>query len=296
MKKLMKSNIALFTLFLLISISHALTQKSNYEFVGFLNTENNEAISYKIIFSVNKNGEIVGESQTDLFGVNTTKSKIVGEIDKKGKKLSFREIENLSTKSKANPDEFCYVHIDNIKIRTLKNQSFINGEFMGYFPSGQKCVNGTISVVSTEIFELFEEMAKENSTPDAAEKTEKARSLIDFVDQSITTLYKNEELILNWDKNTLIIEVWDDFIEDGDIVSIYDNGKLVLSEYTIRKERKRIEIPINEKIHIIEVRAVNEGSSPPNTVHMLVTDGHQKTVVVAKLNKGDKASIKIHKK
>jgi hypothetical protein len=292
----MNPKIAFFILSFVANVGLAICQKSNYEFVGFLNTENNEAISYKIIFNVNKNGEIEGESHTDLFGTNTTKSKIIGQIDKRGKNLSFREIENLSTKSKANPEEFCYVHIDNIKIRTLKNQSFINGDFMGYFPSGKKCVNGTISVVSTEIFELFEEMAKENQTPDADDKKEKARNLIDFVDKSVTTLYRNEELVLNWDKKSLIIEIWDDFIEDGDVVSIYNNGKLILSEYTIRKEKKRIEIPITEKSHTIEVRAINEGSSPPNTVHMLVTDGQQETVIVAKLNKGDKASIKIQKK
>lgn len=292
----MNSNIAILILLFIANFQCILAQKRNYEFVGFLNTENNEAISYKVAFSVLDNGEIQGESQTDLFGVNTTKSKIIGEINKKGKKLSFREVDNLSTKSKAEPEEFCYVHVDNIKIRTLKNQSFINGDFMGYFPNDEKCVNGTISVVSTEIFELFEEITEESNDPELKDKKDKAKSLMDFVGKGSTTLYKNEELVLNWEEEHLIIEVWDDFIEDGDVISIFNNGKLVLSEYTIRKEKKRVEIPITDKTHTIEVRAINEGSSPPNTVHMTVTDGQQETTVVAKLNKGDKASIKINKK
>lgn len=67
------------------------------------------------------------------------------------------------------------------------------------------------------------------------------------------------------------IAVWDNNIEDGDIISLYVNDKCVLSKYRLTKDKKRLyELPLRKGKNIITMYAENLGDIPPNTASMNV--------------------------
>lgn len=73
------------------------------------------------------------------------------------------------------------------------------------------------------------------------------------------------------------IEVWDDQHEDGDTISLYFNGRWVLTEYLLRKSKKKITLKINKGVdNYLLLYAHNEGSRPPNTAALNLYDGHKK--------------------
>jgi hypothetical protein len=62
------------------------------------------------------------------------------------------------------------------------------------------------------------------------------------------------------------IEVWDDTIEDGDIISLYQNGRTLLDHYTLLSQKKEIGLSLSPgKADTIMLVAENLGTAPPNT-------------------------------
>lgn len=61
------------------------------------------------------------------------------------------------------------------------------------------------------------------------------------------------------------LKVWDEFSEDGDIVSVSLNGEWILQNYTLRKEPKTIEVHLKEGNNYLVLYAHNLGEVPPNS-------------------------------
>ena len=59
--------------------------------------------------------------------------------------------------------------------------------------------------------------------------------------------------------------MWDNLQEDGDIVSILVNGKIVLREYTLLNKPKPVEIELQKGLNTIVMYAHNLGEQSPNT-------------------------------
>ena len=97
--------------------------------------------------------------------------------------------------------------------------------------------------------------------------------------------------------DSVTIILYDDGEIDGDIVTIFDNGKIVVNKLTLSKEPYEITLalPSNNSKHIIELIAENEGSIPPNTVYMLVLAGRERVEVKASSDKKSNAAIVIQK-
>ena len=68
----------------------------------------------------------------------------------------------------------------------------------------------------------------------------------------------------------LTLSVWDNLQEDGDIVSIVLNGKIVLEEYTLLNKPKLVEIELQKGENTIVMYAHNLGEQSPNTAKMRV--------------------------
>jgi len=74
------------------------------------------------------------------------------------------------------------------------------------------------------------------------------------------------------------LEIWDEQVEDGDIISIEVNGALVFDQATVTKKPKRFAITLKPGKNRILFRARNLGRIPPNTAALSITaDGQQKT-------------------
>lgn len=63
----------------------------------------------------------------------------------------------------------------------------------------------------------------------------------------------------------LRLKVWDDYSEDGDIVSISLNGEWIIQNYTLRNEPKFIDIQLKPGNNYLVLFAHNTGDVPPNT-------------------------------
>lgn len=97
--------------------------------------------------------------------------------------------------------------------------------------------------------------------------------------------------------DSVTIFLYDDGEIDGDMVTIFDNGKIVVNKLMLSKEPYRITLtlPLNDSKHSIELMAENEGSIPPNTAYMLVLAGNERVEVKASSDKLSNAAIVIQK-
>ena len=96
--------------------------------------EGSELIPLELKFEVNQEGRLEGTSVTNFFSQDRTKSRIVGQVDFERERLSFREVENLFTRSDADEQEFCYVQVPDMSWKEEGSKAVYEGRFVGYFP------------------------------------------------------------------------------------------------------------------------------------------------------------------
>ena len=120
--------------------------------------------------------------------------------------------------------------------------------------------------------EAVEEKPVEQVVAEAAPKKESEEeiALRNFFDgRSIS--YTKE---LSVEAENITISLWDHGRQDGDIVSIYLNGELVVSKYTLTYKKKVYEVKLdNAKPNDLFLYAHNLGRFAPNTVSIEINDG-----------------------
>lgn len=81
--------------------------------------------------------------------------------------------------------------------------------------------------------------------------------------------------LYTWTSDTLGIEVWDGYQEDGDVVSLLFNGREIMPRQTLSRDKKmRFSLPLSERsIDTLSVMLHAEGSEKPCTPRMVVFDG-----------------------
>lgn len=88
-------------------------------------------------------------------------------------------------------------------------------------------------------------------------------------------VHQSKELMFRGDQ--LTITIWDNRTTDGDIVSLFLNGKRILKEYEISKEKFDLTVDVEEnQTYYLSLYAHNLGKIPPNTVAMYISDGERK--------------------
>ncbi len=101
---------------------------------------------------------------------------------------------------------------------------------------------------------------------------------------------------LTFSNADITIEYWDHLKVDGDIISLYLNGKEVVSKFTLKKEREKTEIRLRTDIpNDLFLFAHNEGMNPPNTVSIKISDGvtSQNFTLESDLNSCEAVLIKV---
>lgn len=81
-------------------------------------------------------------------------------------------------------------------------------------------------------------------------------------------------------QDDILVRVWDDKVEDGDVISLYFNGEWVLKDYPLNLYKKQIRIRYREGAdNRLIMYAHNLGSQPPNTAAIQLESGAFRQVI-----------------
>jgi hypothetical protein len=283
----MRLKIVLFILLALV-INGLYSQQSE-EFMGVLKV-GDDVITYKINFSVTDKGVLTGESVTDFYGNDRTVSIISGTFNSKTNKISFKEIKNTMTKSKAEEAYFCYVQVDNAQIKEVRKNRVIEGTFKGVYPDGKECSKGEVKLISTKVLDVLKEQGINVDSLKNVESLD-IKNIKPISETNQTILKGGDDFEINWISDSIIIEVWDNYLEDGDVIDIVINDVLVSSDLEIKNQKHKSKTSINNEKTVVKIIAKNEGSAPMTTVSIRLIDGKNATPMVAKLKKGESVLI-----
>lgn len=89
------------------------------------------------------------------------------------------------------------------------------------------------------------------------------------------------------------VQIWDHQTVDGDRVSLNLNGKWILEDYTLKKEKYEMEIELEEGINTFILHALNLGDMRPNTAALIVDDGNKKHRIILQSNMKKSGTLEI---
>lgn len=268
-----------------------------YEFYGVikLNGKMESAIPYRLIFN-EKDGKIKGYSITDMTGEHETKNFVDGTYDTEKKYLSFKEKNIIYTKSPISDDSFCFISFEG-KIKLDSKKPKIVGKFKGLFKNKTKCIDGTLELVSSLTVQSYLAKAskKIQKSKELDEETKKKYNPIQIFDSLQTNqLTTAQNLNIFNTSNKVSFEIWDNGVEDGDIINLSHNGKLILQNYMVTKAKKKVELLLESEQNVFTIEAVNEGTQSPNTA-MIVLEGDKIVEFQSNLKLGQTATVTILK-
>lgn len=254
-----------------------------------------EMMSYKLVYEINEQNQVTGYSISDVNGVTETKAKITGEYNPRKKTLRFEEKSILNTKTKLAPTEFCLMSVKG-KFEKKGGKTLFTGSFLSS-SSNKKliCDSGTLILATTqEIKEMVTKAAGKTSNKQQADPM--AADLAPLLGVSkVKSLEPGSVADYSLLSDTVQLDVLDDRLEDGDMISIYQNKTRLITDFVTTNKVKTFKFPVarNEDIVVFTVVACNEGKSPPNTIKVVLTNGEQKELLIAQLKKGQHIKIQL---
>ncbi|MBK6947737.1 MAG: hypothetical protein IPH16_06390 [Haliscomenobacter sp.] len=78
----------------------------------------------------------------------------------------------------------------------------------------------------------------------------------------------------------LKIKVWDNGTEDGDIVSLFLNGKRIAHRFRITKGKASVQVRLQQEFNLLVLFAEDIGTIVPNTVAISIDDGVKEHILV----------------
>ena len=105
-------------------------------------------------------------------------------------------------------------------------------------------------------------------------------------DGVILEKYKSDSFLGQFKTGTKIISIAcrDHEAPDGDVVRIWLNDKIVVDAILLDVDFKEIYLDLNEGINKIEIEAMNQGESGPNTAQFVIFDQNKGMITTNKWN------------
>lgn len=267
------------------------------KFGGFIKIQDSLFIKYRIEFT-EKDGDISGISFTDFGGAHETMSKIEGKYSKDDKLISFSEVQMIYTKSPVSLDnfDFCNVHLKPSKFKMGSDK--LSGDFNGKFKDGSKCLNGEIAMssydkINQRVSKFSKKVEKSRRISDSIKNKVRDIKLIDTLNLNI--LKPNDITSIPTTSKRLRFQIYDGGQIDGDIISVYQDGKLILSKHKISARRETIEISVEKRKTQLKIVSESIGNIGSNTAMVEVFDGNTTIKTMTNLKKGEVTLIDIIK-
>lgn len=267
-------------------------QLDTYEYMGVIKLNDSSFIPYKLAFE-ELDGQIQGYSMADLGGKHETRSNIKGRYNAKEKVFSFAEYDIVYTKSPLGEVDMCLINFE-VKMRNLERTKAFSGNFKGLYPDKTACLDGMLIMSGSEqvierVAKLDRKLQKSKKVPQELKDKISAKRTLDTLTMSVVR--NNENLNIFTKTNTIEISIYDFGKVDNDRINLYVDNILILKEYAIEKEKKTIPITITGAIAKVRVEAVDEGTSPPNTVKVEISDGGNLVTTSTSLRTGETAQL-----
>jgi len=301
-------------------------EKNTYVLTGYMGVQGGESFTYKLELKDSTGNYLSGYSYIYKTLNNEVKTAVIAKRDKVQKTLNLLEkniIYNNNFKSKA---VICLVESN---LAFNKEDQALKGTLITQtIDNGGMCSTGTILFGNKEeINKLFSDQIPEtperkpNTTTTTAFKspainpTQKLNQLMAENKRkeaaenkpAVETkkpaalppakITEGKEVVYEWNSDKVLLTIWDGSQEDGDRVTVSFNNLNVLTDYTLKNEKKTLELTLDgEQINTISIAALNEGSQPPNTANITIEDGDKSYEIIAYNKIGKRAFIKIRKK
>jgi hypothetical protein len=275
-------------LIIITFISTNCYSQNTFSYLGTLVLSDNTPISFSLELQED-NGIVNGYSITNINTPDETKSEISGLYFKKDKSFQLQETQILQTKSEAALNTFCYINM-NLSLKGKFGSKRVQGTFKGNFLDNTECASGKVILMERTKLEKKIERIKKKVEKKYNEKYQDI-SLV----KRTEILKDGDDFTINWEGNKLRLFIWDANMEDGDKIELTINGNIILDDFETTNKRKKIKYKLAEGENIIEIKATNSGSSPPNTSRIELVDNKTKYPIITQLELGKTAIIKIIK-
>lgn len=94
-------------------------------------------------------------------------------------------------------------------------------------------------------------------------------------------------------RSDIRIQVWDNGVADGDVATLFLNGKKILGRYRVNKSKYSIPVKLLTDNNILVLHAESLGSVPPNTIAVSVFDGQKEQTIVLCSNLKESGAVLI---
>lgn len=89
------------------------------------------------------------------------------------------------------------------------------------------------------------------------------------------------------------VKVWDNGIVDGDVLSLFLNGKKLLDKHRVSKRKYGLNIKLEKKTNYLILHAEDLGDITPNTVAVSVDDGKKEQIIILSSNLRESGAVMI---
>jgi hypothetical protein len=269
--------------------------QEEFEYFGAIKLNDTSVITYTINFKEVK-GEIKGYSITDLGGEHETRSLLFGEYSEANKELSFRETAIVYTKSTYKHDDFCHINFTTKNYKLGDNK--ISGKFIGLFSDNTRCIDGEILLNESEkvekrVAKVTKKIDRMKRIPDSIKQRANMTKIMDSLKMNILRSDKTLNLFSN--SNTINVAIYDGGQEDGDIIDVYVDNKLVLKNYTVSKTPKKLPVSLINKQTYLKIVAKNVGTISTNTAVLELSNNSYTVRALTNLKVNEKTTIAIIK-
>ena len=101
------------------------------------------------------------------------------------------------------------------------------------------------------------------------------------------------ERVLEVSRPNLRIKVWDNGVVDGDVITLFLNGEQLLHRYRVTKNKRAVNITLQEDLNFLILHAEDLGEIMPNTVAVSIDDGEKEQVLILSSNLRESGAVMI---
>lgn len=170
----------------------------------------------------------------------------------------------------------------NLQMKKTPHSYTLEGEWQGYIegkdPQTGACAPGTIF------------LEKPVATP--------PNTVIGGSPKVEETQYINDrkvkvQRIIEVKSPNLKIKVWDNGTVDGDIVTVFLNGKLLFKDYRVTKHKYTKLVKLEKDNNYLVLHAEDLGDISPNTVAVSIDDGEREQIIILSSNLAESGAVMI---